>query len=103
MSLGIYLDCPCCGSKAWEASPTYNLGPMWREAGCDMGEWEGKTGEEVGPMLKAAIEAMRADPERFKRLNPENGWGDYDGLLDVFETFAAAVTQHPKFKIRLWK
>lgn len=103
MSLGIYLECPTCGQQKLDRSPTYNLAPMWRLAEIDWDALEGKDGETVGPRIKAAAERMRAEPEKFKALNPPNGWGDYDGLLAVLDDIVTACARSPQLVLRLWR
>lgn len=29
------------------------------------------------------LDALEADPEQYRAMNPENGWGSYDSLLGV--------------------
>jgi len=42
---------------------------------------DGMTGAEGAEFLGMIIRGMEADPDRFRALNPENGWGDYDTFL----------------------
>lgn len=75
-------DCNC--PYAGDLNVTYNLTPMFREAGLFPSthqDLQGAPCAEVAGVADAAIRRMEADPERFKALNPPNGWGDYDGAL----------------------
>ena len=110
MSLGIYLDldpCPHCGrgpDRVWESSPTYNLGPMWRAAGVPFDEGiEGKRGRELLDDLRVSLATLRADPARFKAMNPPNGWGDYDGLCDVVQRMIEAIEKYPEAVVSTWR
>lgn len=107
MSLDVSLSCPTCGHGRASFNLTYNLGPMWRAASGLDNEWmlpvEGKTGAEVLPMLNAALAALRGDPDRFERMNPPNGWGSYDGLVEVLERMRAASKEHPTWKWSEWR
>lgn len=57
---------------------TRNVSIMWREAGADIATFHGKTAGECAPILGAAIEVLKADPERFKKYDAPNKWGTYD-------------------------
>ena len=38
---------------------------------------------------------LLSDPERFKKFNPENGWGDYDGLCNFVYEYRNACWDTP--------
>jgi hypothetical protein len=44
---------------------------------------DGASGESGAAYLSQVIEGLTGDPDRFRAMSPENGWGDYDGLLRV--------------------
>lgn len=97
--------CPTCGCVAvsWSSDPTWNLGDMFREAGFEPGSdspLHGKPAKEVLPIAEAALAAMKAEPERFKRHNPENGWGSYDSLLTWYEDFIQVLRCDPEAVFR---
>jgi hypothetical protein len=50
---------------------------------------------DIRPLLHQAVERLRADPAKFTPLNPDNGWGDYDGLVRWLERYLAACDEHP--------
>jgi hypothetical protein len=82
---------------------TYNLSPMWRLAGvftASSSELEGELAASAG--TRAAIGLLRAvtDPAAFRALNPPNGWGDYDGFVEVLTRFAIACADHPTGIVR---
>lgn len=65
---------------------TSNVAPMFRLA-------LGKNGikqlndlgrEECIELLQDGIKDMEENPETYNKLNPENGWGNYKGALNVF-------------------
>lgn len=110
MSLGIWLKIPACehcgndAHEVWGRSPTYNLYPMWKEAGCPFEEGiEGKLGIELVPALEASLANLKADPSKFKAMNPANGWGNYEELVDVVETMIEAAKKYPKAKVGTWR
>lgn len=118
MSYDIYAVCQCCPSHAdrqlfsW-GSCTSNLAPMWCAAGADLADFHGKTPAECAAVLGPAIDVLKSDPERFRAMNPPNGWGRYDdagegdpGLVTVLERLlkqlhAAALC--PTARVRVWR
>lgn len=101
MSLDVYLRCKCCGHEFFEANVTHNLTGMANEAGVYKEVWcpeevgITKAGQLVEP-LKRAITAMKAEPVRFERLNPENGWGTYKGFVPWLENYLRACEENPE-------
>lgn len=80
---------------------THNVSPMWREAGCYEALYKsaGKEAREFLPALRCAIVEMEDHPGKFKRLNPSNGWGDYNSAVDWLRRVAALFARYPKAKI----
>jgi hypothetical protein len=54
----------------------------------------------IGP-LEAGLDALRSDPTRFRVHNPENGWGDYEGLKRFVESYLAACRKFPTAEVRV--
>lgn len=54
----------------------------------------------IAPLAKGLTELHTA-PEQFKRLNPENGWGNYEELVKFVENYLIACIQNPNAKIRV--
>lgn len=85
---------------------THNLGPMAAAAGIYEALWRP---EEIDVtkasglilLLRAGIEKLRAEPETYKKLNPDNGWGDYDGLLRFASCYLSACEDWPDATIRV--
>ena len=57
--------------------------------------------EIILPTLKFMITDMKAYPEIYKSLNPENGWGTYEGALEFLEEALKALEKNKKSIIRL--
>ena len=110
MSLDVYLrspKCPTCGHSEieyFDANITHNLGAMAREAGIYEACWRPeeigitKAAQLVTP-LRTGIEQMKADPARFEKLNPSNGWGSYAGFLPWLEKYLAASEEYPDAEV----
>lgn len=68
---------------------TSNVSDMWRKAGLELHDFVGQPATSLEPVLARAIEAMKDYPDTYIAMNPENGWGDYQGcvkfLTDVWE------------------
>lgn len=75
---------------------TSNCAPMWRAAGADLAEFHGKTADECIPSLCEACGAMMCDRATYEAMNPENGWGDYEGCLKFLQTLLSDFCNHPK-------
>lgn len=48
-----------------------------------------KAAQLIAP-LRDGLERLMTDPERYKKLNPSNGWGDYEGLVAFVADYRAA-------------
>lgn len=123
MSLDVYLngektevdcDCTICGNRHkkietpcfYQANITHNLGEMANEAGIYKALWRP---EELGitkavdlvPILNAGLSKLKNDPDRFKKFNPENGWGSYEGLVKFVEDYIVACVEYPNADIEI--
>lgn len=84
----------------YAANYTSNVSPMWSEAlGRDMSDLRGMRCADAKPILDAAVLAMEADPARFRAMNPENGWGDYEGALKILRALADRCAKYPGAQI----
>lgn len=87
-------------TSVFDYNITHNLETMAKEAGIYKHLWRP---EEIGitmakqliEPLTTGLELLRSDPERFKKLNPENGWGSYTGLVDFVEQYLIACRKNP--------
>jgi hypothetical protein len=98
MSLDVYLKVG--DETVFEYNITHNLGRMAGEAGCYEALWRP---EEIGveragqlaELLKTGLLTLVSDPDRFEAMNPENGWGSYDGLVKFLTAYLKACIQNP--------
>lgn len=85
---------------------THNLNTMAGEAGIYKHLWRPdeigitKAAELVEP-LRAGLELLKSDPSRFKKFNPENGWGTYESLVSFVEKYLAACEENPAATVRV--
>lgn len=83
---------------------TSNMGPAWREAGAQIHEWDGKKASECSSQLAGAIAVIKKDIPRFKKFEPNNGWGHVDTMLNQFLVpFLAAMHEYPDAIVRVSK
>lgn len=85
MSYDIWLEADLGGPEPIRVSPgwnyTSNCAPMWRDAGADLAEFDGKLALECLPILRAAIAELKANRQKYESMDPENGWGSYESLV----------------------
>lgn len=89
----------------FEANITHNLAAMAREADiCDI-VWSPeenditKASQLIEPLEKG-IALMRSDPDRFKKHNPSNGWGKYEGFVEWLERYLSACKEYPDATVK---
>lgn len=86
--------------EGYAANITHNLGKMAAAAGIYTELWRP---EEIGitkarqliEPLRAGLTLLLAEPARFEMLNPDNGWGTYDGLVKFVSAYLAACGDYP--------
>lgn len=86
--------CEACGrydGEVFDVNYTSNVYPMLREASFDWDDIEGKSCQEALPIVQELLDKMEVDPEKFRKLNPVNGWGDFDRFYQVLESFKKAL------------
>ena len=93
---------PC---SVYSSNITHNLGKM--AAAVDVGE--GRTlydilwrpdehgyvyAREIIDCLHNGLKELSFNPEKYKKFNPENGWGSYDGLVNFVKNYHAACMEN---------
>lgn len=96
---------PAWVGKDWNY--TTNCAPMWRLA---MPETDGLAGmhgllaKDAAGVLKKGIARMEKDPAAYRALNPENGWGSFDGEYGTFQALRRLLANceaHPRATVRV--
>ena len=82
----------------FETNITYNLADMYykcidKELGLE--KLDGLSSKKALPIVKKAIKDMEDNKEEYKKLNPPNGWGSYDGLLRDLRNLKKSGEQIP--------
>jgi len=103
--------CNCCGSVyqdieiLFDENITSNLTVMAHEADIYKLIWEpeaSKAKELIKPLTEA-INRLKYDSEYYKRFNPKNGWGDYEGFLSFLDKYSKACKLYPDSTIIISK
>ena len=95
-------------TEVYWANITHNLNTMAEAAGLYRYLWRPdeigvtKAKELIEP-LTAGLMILKNDPERFKKYNPSNGWGDYEGLVRFVEDYLKACWRFPEAAVRVWR
>ena len=85
-----------CGNMTSNVGAMYRLAlPATDERCAGLPGLNGLRAEVAIPLLSAAVEAMEADPDRFKAWSPANGWGSYDGALRYLKGILSSCQCHP--------
>jgi len=72
----------------YDLNYTWNVAPMYQIAfNCKEGIncLNEKKCNKIKPIITKTIEDMKQNKQKYVKLNPENGWGDYEGALNVLE------------------
>lgn len=88
-------------SEVYEANITHNLNRMADYAGLYEALWQPKElgitkASQLIEHLKAGLKVLKDNPDAMKQFNPENGWGDYEGLVSFVERYLAACEEYPQ-------
>lgn len=83
---------------------TYNVSPMYYEAlpfddgirGID-----GMLGSDALPGLREGLANMQDNPQKYMDMNPDNGWGDYEGACRVLQRLIGMAVDYPKATFRV--
>jgi hypothetical protein len=54
---------------------------------------------EISELLDEGWNILLSDPEKYKRYNPENGWGSYEGLCDFVYKYRNACWDNPEAEL----
>lgn len=76
---------------------TWNVSPMWYKAYPEKGIrlHYGMLGKSAIQPLRTLREYMEDNRDTLVKLNPENGWGDYDGALQFVTNLINASIRNP--------
>lgn len=105
MSLDVWLEA-VRPTEVYASNVTHNLGAMANEAGIYKHLWrpeelEITKAEQLIQPLTDGLALLRADPARFEKHNPPNGWGSYRTFVPFVEMYLEACKANPDAAIRI--
>jgi len=91
---------------------THNLGDMASHVELSNGltlyqvlwrpdEHQLKFARDISDLLYEGYIILLTDPEKFKKYNPPNGWGSYDGLVNFVYKYSNACWNNPDAELRI--
>lgn len=103
MSYDVYLEVTDKGvtEDVFERNHTSNTARMWRAAGCDLAEYDGKPASELGPAIARAIAAIVTEPAKYQPMEPSNGWGTLRSTLHFLMAIWEACADWPDATVRV--
>lgn len=93
-------------NEVYSANITHNLNTMADQAGIYKHLWRPdeinitKAKELIDP-LREGLHKLKLEPEKYKKFNPENGWGTYEILVNFVENYLNACYQYPEADIEI--
>jgi len=79
--------CECCNRTEvfWSGGCTYNLSKVLYALGLRFNDLPRPMGTaDMVDVLRAALAELEADLEKYRAMNPSNGWGDVDTMISSF-------------------
>lgn len=75
-------------------SPTYNLGTMFRKCtGWDFKQSEWYSVAAVYPLIQHGIAELIAYPEKYRKYEPDNGWGTVESAVQALESLKQCIDE----------
>jgi len=98
--------------SVYDNNITHNLSKMASEVKLSNGlslydvlwrpdEHELELAEDIAELLDEGWNILLSEPDRFRQLNPENGWGNYDGLCKFVYEYRNACWNEPDATIEV--
>ena len=83
---------------------THNLNTMANEAGIYKHLWRPEelgitTAEQLIEPLEQGLQRLKENPQHYKKFNPSNGWGSYEGLVSFVEEYLKNCKDYPDAEI----
>ena len=85
------------------ASPTYNLGQMFRKCtgwNYEQGKWYKVS--DVLPMIQHGIQELSYHPSAYKKYNAPNGWGTVESALESLKSMEKCIRDNSEDASITW-
>jgi hypothetical protein len=69
--------------------------PGWKEL-------IGAPATETGGMLTSVADELRRHPDKYRAMNPPNGWGNYEGAIAFLDAFATDCALNNAATVNGW-
>lgn len=84
-------------------NPTYNLGKMFRECtgrNFEQGRWYKVS--DVLPLIEKGVRKLKFSPQKYRRFEPENGWGTVESALQGLEAMLECIRNNTETSCMTW-
>jgi hypothetical protein len=101
-------------TEVYSSNITHNLGKMAAEVKLDNGLtlyqilWRPDEcnppytkANEIAELLYEGLNILTSNPDKYRKFNPGNGWGTYDGLVDFVYNYCNACRETPEAELRI--
>lgn len=106
MSLDINLTYKIDGNEidVFDANITHNLTEMAKKSGVYYSLWRPeekkyKYAKDLIKILEKGLKKLLKNPLEFKKYNPDNGWGTYEGLVELVKNYLENCKKYPNAEI----
>jgi len=91
--------------EVYSGNYTHNVIPMWTKAGIydDLYNSQGKKVKDIILNLKKGLIKMKRNPNKYLKLNPKNGWGEYYTAMEFLEEIIKNCEENLNGKIEISK
>lgn len=107
MSWDTYLVIDTGGEELAEVADlgnyTYNVSPMYYDVFGTLGfrSIDKMLAKDATPILEKAIGKLESNPSKYRAMEPENKWGNYDGAVQYLKDILHGCRKHPKATINI--
>lgn len=87
----------------YEANYTSNIWRIWDAAsgGGGLTDLSGLTAAAAAAIIERVLAGLRADPERYRALEPANKWGSLDTFVPWLERLLEVCREHPRARVHV--
>lgn len=95
-------------TEVYSCNITHNLGKMADAAGIYQHLWRPlelhitKAQDLIAP-LALGLSKLKANPDTYRQFNPENGWGNYEALVEFVTAYLQACIANPDAEVHAWR